>query len=155
MRGLKNNGRLLCSLGTLEKINEWTTNQKMLLNENKTKAMVVNFTTNYQFTTRLNLNNQNIDVVNKMKILGTPINNKLDWNDNCKNIIAKVNKRMVFLRKILGFGANQTKMVQLWKTYCRSVPEQSAVVLQAGLTNENRKDLERTKKTFTKLILTH
>ena len=127
----------------------------MILNETKTKAMVVNFTTNYQFTTRLNLNNQNIDIVDKMKILGTTINNKLDWNENCRNLILKVNKIMVFLRKILSFGANQKEMVQLWKTYCRSVLEQSAVVWQAGLSNENRKDLERTQKTFTKLILKH
>ena len=92
-------------------------------------------------------------VVNKIKILGTIINNRLDWNKNCKNLISKVNKRMVFLRKILNFGANQREMVHLWITYCRSVLEQSAVVWQGGLTNKNRKDLERTQKSFTKLIL--
>ena len=92
-------------------------------------------------------------VVNKMKILGTIINNRLDWDKNCKNLISKVNKRMVFLRKILNFGANQKEMVHLWITYCRSVLEQSAVVWQGGLTNKNRKDLERTQKSFTKLIL--
>ena len=125
----------------------------MLLNENKTKAMVVNFTNNFQFTTILNLNNKTIDVVDQMKILGTTINNRLDWNENCKILISKVNKRMVFLRKILSFGANQSEMVQLWKTYCRSVLEQSAVLWQGGLTKENREDLERTQKSFTKLIL--
>ena len=92
-------------------------------------------------------------VVNKMKILGTIINNRLDWDENCKNLISKVNKRMVFLQKILNFGANQREMVHLWITYCRSVLEQSAVVWQGGLTNKNRKDLERTQKSFTKLIL--
>ena len=97
----------------LDEISKWTNNQKMILNENKTNAMVVNFTTNYQFTTRLSLNKQSIDVVDKTKILGTIINNKLNWNENCKNIISKVNKRMVFLRKILSFGANQLEMVQL------------------------------------------
>ena len=137
----------------LDEISRWTSNQKMLLNESKTKAMVVNFTNNYQFTTRLNLNATNIDMVDHMKILGTTINNQLDWNMNCKNIISKVNKRMVFLRKILSFGASQSEMVHLWKTYCRSVLEQSAVVWQGGLTKENRDDLERTQKTFTKLVL--
>ena len=60
---------------------------------------------------------------------------------------------MVFLRKILSFGASQSEMVHLWKTYCISVLEQSAVVWQGGLTKENREDLERTQKTFTKLVL--
>ena len=87
----------------------------MILNESKTKAMVVNFTNIYQFITRLNLNASNIDVVEKMKILGTTINNQLDWNENCKNIISKVNKMMLFLCKILSFGASQSEMVHLWK----------------------------------------
>ena len=125
----------------------------MILNENKTKAMVVNFTNNYQFTTRLNLNSKSIDIVDQMKILGTTITNKLDWNENCKILISKVNKRMVFLRKIPSFGANQSEMVHLWKTYCRSVLEQSAVLWQGGLTQANREDLERTQKSFTKLIM--
>jgi hypothetical protein len=88
-----------------------------------------------------------------MKILGTIINNKLEWTQNCQELVKKVNKRMVFLRKILGFGANHIEMVQLWKTYCRSVLEQSAVLWQGALTEENRKTLERTQKTFAKLIL--
>ena len=121
----------------------------MILNESKTKAMVVNFTNIYQFITRLNLNASNIDVVEKMKILGTTINNQLDWNENCKNIISKVNKMMLFLCKILSFGASQSEMVHLWKTYCRSVFQQSAIVWQGGMTKENRK---RTQKNFTKLV---
>ena len=44
-------------------------------------------------------------------------------------------------------------MVQLWKTFCLSVLDQSCVVWHSGLTEENRSDLERTQKTFAKLIL--
>ena len=87
-----------------------------------------------------------------MKILGTIINNKLDWNPNCKNLINKVNKRMLLLRKIHSFGASQSDMVHLWIVYCRSVLEQSAVLWQGGLTEENKANLERTQKSFVKLI---
>ena len=114
--------------------------------------MIVNFTER-QFSTRLVLNQKSIDIVDSMKILGTTINNKLEWTQNCQELVKKVNKQMVFLRKILGFGANRIEMVQLWKTYCRSVLEQSAVLWQGALTEENRKMLERTQKTFAKLIL--
>ena len=45
-------------------------------------------------------------------------------------------------------------MVDLWKTYCRSILEQSAVVWGPSLTQKNKSDLERTKKLFFfKLIL--
>ena len=137
----------------LDEISRWTTTQKMFLNGKKTKAMIVNFTQNYQFTTRLRLKSTNLDIVDSMKILGTILNNKLDWNENCKNLINKVNKIMLFLRKIRSFGASQSDMVHLWVVYCRSVLEQSAVLWQGGLTQENRESLERTQKSFVKLIL--
>ena len=42
----------------LDEINKWTVNQKMLLNEKKTKNLIINFTDNYQFSTRLMLNDE-------------------------------------------------------------------------------------------------
>ena len=137
----------------IEEINRWTNNQQMIISEKKTKAMVINFTHNYQFQPRLTLNNQNIEVVDKIKILGTIIENSLSWNENCMAIIKKVNARMQLLRKVWSFGSTKQEMVHLWKTFCLSVLDQSCVVWDSGLTAENRADLERTQKTFTKLVL--
>ena len=43
--------------------------------------------------------------------------------------------------------------MHLWIVFCRSVLEQSCVVWDSGLTLENKEDLERTQKTFAKLVL--
>ena len=43
----------------------------MKINAKKTKAMIFNSTHSHQFTTRLLLNDENIEVVDKMRILGT------------------------------------------------------------------------------------
>ena len=51
----------------LNEINKWTKNHKMLLNNSKTKAMIINFTHKHQFTTRLQLDNKSIEVVDSMK----------------------------------------------------------------------------------------
>ena len=115
--------------------------------------MIVNFTNNHQFHTRLQLKGQNVEVVRKMKILGTIITNTLDWDDNCDLIIRKVNSRMQLLRKVWSFGFSHSEMVHLWKVYCRSVLEQSCVLWDSSLTEENRTDLERTQKIFCKLVL--
>ena len=141
------NNESLKSEQYLDNISEWTIKQRMVLNEKKTKAMIVNFTDKYQFSTRLRLNNANVDLVESMKILGTIFNSRLDWDQNCKEIVNKVNKRMVFLRKVHSFGANKDEMADLWVTYCRSV------LWQGGLTLENKKSLKRTQKSFAKLIL--
>ena len=137
----------------LNEIDEWTSNQKMIINEKKTKTMIINFTQNYQFTTRLQLKDENIEVVDQMKILGTIINNKLTWDDNCKMLISKVNKRMLLLKKMLSFGATIEEMVHFWKIYCRSQIEQSSQLWSSSLSQENIDDLERTQKAFAKLVL--
>ena len=51
----------------LENISEWTQRNKMLLNMKKTKYMVINFTNNFQFSTRLQLQNENIDNIEEAK----------------------------------------------------------------------------------------
>ena len=61
-------------------IQQWTNNKKMILNENKTKAMVFNFTRKHQFTTRLQLKNKNIEMVKETKLLGTIISDDLKWH---------------------------------------------------------------------------
>ena len=134
-------------------MNEWTVKQRMIISEKKTKAMVFNFTKNHQFTTRLELKGQNIEIVDQMKILGTVIKNDLSWNDNCDMIIRKVNARMQLLRNVYSFGATTEEMVHLWVVFCRSVAEQSCVVWHSSLSQENIDDIERTQKTFSKMIL--
>ena len=48
---------------TKDSIQNWTDKNKMILNENKTKAMVFNLTRKHQFTTRISMENTNIEIV--------------------------------------------------------------------------------------------
>ena len=137
----------------LTKINQWTTRQKMEINQSKTKAMILNFTNQHQFTTRIQLKGKSIEIVDKMKVLGVTITNKLDWSENTAILVKKVNMRMQLLRSVWGFGSSISDMVHLWKLYCLSVLEQSCVVWGSSLTTENKEDLERTQKSFCKLVL--
>ena len=111
----------------LEQINDWTESHKMVISEKKTKAMIFNFTDNYRFTTRLQLKGNNIEIVDKMKILSTIVNDRLTWDDNCGLLIKKVNDRMRLLRGVQSFGTSVEEMVHLWILFCRSVIEQSCV----------------------------
>ena len=76
----------------LTQINQWTINQKMEINENKTKAMLINFTNQHQFTSRLQLKGKSIDLVDIIKILGVTVTNKLDWSENTDILVKKVNQ---------------------------------------------------------------
>ena len=70
----------------LEEINDWTVKQKMQINEKKTKTLIFNFTDKYQFTTRLQLNNQTVEVIENTRLLGTVISDDLKWNLNTASI---------------------------------------------------------------------
>ena len=60
---------------------------------------------------------------------------------------------MQLLRNLLSFGPSRAEMVHFWILFCRSVLEQSCVVWHSSLTQENSEDLERTQKTFVRLVL--
>ena len=61
----------------LNSINKWTTNKKMKINEKKTKSMIFNFSKQNKFSTRLQVNNEVIENVHEIKLLGTTVTDKI------------------------------------------------------------------------------
>ena len=62
---------------TLDQIQEWTDDNKMKLNSKKSKVMVFKFTNDYQFATRLYMENNLLETVTQTKLLGTIIQTDL------------------------------------------------------------------------------
>ena len=137
----------------LEEINKWTHNQKMRLNEKKTKSIIFNFSKKHQFTTKQSVNNVELDVVNETKLLGTVITNNLSWNRNTEELVKKGFRRMQLLYRAASFTNSRVDLKAIYLTYIRSIVEQSAVVWHSSLSNENRKNLERIQKAAVKVIM--
>ena len=78
----------------LNQMDRWSKDHQMIISKKKTKAIMFNYTHNYQIGTRIKLEGDNIEFVDKIKLLGTWVNNKLTWNENCTYLIQKVNRRM-------------------------------------------------------------
>ena len=134
-------------------ISDWTTKQKMMLNENKTKTMIFNYSHNNQFTTRLSLNDKPLKVVNSTLLLGTVIQDSLKWDLNTARLVKKANSRMELLQKVASFTTNIEELKNIYILFVRSLLEQSATVWHSSLTEENKNDLERVQKTAFKIIL--
>ena len=137
----------------LNTINEWTEENKMIINEKKTKTMIFNFTNDYKFTTRLQLKNENVEVIEKTRLLGTMISDDIKWDQNVSTIVKKANARMELLRKVASFGTPVDDLKTIYILYIRSILEQSAPVWHSSLTQENVDDLERVQKSAIKVIL--
>ena len=81
--------------------------------------MIFNFNEKYQFSTRLSLNNENLEVVNRAKILGLIITDDLKWDENTSYLVKKAYSRMQLLRKVSSFTRN-TEDLSLSLKYIRT-----------------------------------
>ena len=79
----------LKSQAYLTSISEWTKQQKMKINEGKTRQMILNFTNNFQFSTRNIVNDKNVDVIETTKLLSTILTNDLKLEDNTSQLVKK------------------------------------------------------------------
>ena len=125
----------------------------MVINEKKTKNLIFNFTDNYQFSTRIKLNGEDVEELESTKLLGTIISNDLSWDLNTKNIVNKANARMELVRKVAGFGASKDDLKNIYILFVRSLLEQSSSVWHSSLTVENSDDLERIQKSAVRIIM--
>ena len=135
----------------LEKITDWTEENK--LNTKKSKAMVFNFTNDYQFGTKMMLDNQELEEIQETKLLGVIINNKLNWDSNTDFLVKKSNAKMWILHKLVDFQVPKDDLKIIYFLYIRSHLEQSCQVWHSSLTLENTKDIERVQKNALRIIL--
>ena len=137
----------------LDKISEWTRANLMKLNSEKSKFMVVNFTENYQFNTRLNIENQMLQQVKETKLLGVIVNDQLTWHSNTNFLVKKAYSRMTILHNLFEFRLPMEEMINIYILYIRSILESSAVVWHSSITKSEEIKIERVQKTALKIIL--
>ena len=107
----------------------------------------------YQFTTRLQLKNENIEVINSTRLLGTILSNDLRWYLNTSSIVKKANARMELLSRGDIFGTPVEDLKTIYVLFIRSILEHSATVWHSSITEDNSSDLERVQKSAIKIIL--
>ena len=96
--------------------------------------MIFNFTRNFQFNTRLYLDNNLLEVVKETRLLGIILNSNMTWHSNTRDIVKRCYQRMLILRKLSQFSVPVEELVHIYCMYIRSVAEQSSVVWSSALT---------------------
>ena len=138
--------------GYLNQVSNWTNNQEMILNPDKTKIMIVNFCQSYQFKTRLTVDNSLIEQVNQTKLLGVVLSDDMSWQANTKYLVKKAYTRMLILRRLNEFNVDRRDMIKIYILFIRVVIEQSSVVWSSSLTQQDMDSLERTQKVALRII---
>ena len=104
----------------LNEIAKWTADHKGILNEKKTKVMIFNYSRDHQFTTRLQLNNHNIEIINETRLLGVQVTDDLKWNRNTEILVKKANQRMQILRKASEFTSKISDRRQIYILFVKN-----------------------------------
>ena len=135
----------------LEHISAWTNQNMMQLNEAKCKYMI--FTrTKENFTTRLAINNKNLEKISVIQLLGVWISEDLSWDRNCQEICKKAYSRLSIITKLKYVGVSTMDLLDIYILFIRSITEYCAVSFHSSLTHQQSDKLEKIQKTCLKVI---
>ena len=133
--------------------NSETIKDKMKINESKCNIINFNFSSKNSPPLNLELNNNKIIPVNRIKLLGVILTNDLCWRENTAEIERKVNKKFYMLGRLRQFGVEQDVLLTTWKVYMRTITEYAAPLWHSSLLECDKRILENLQKKALALIL--
>ena len=126
---------------------------EMKINYKKTKVIVFNPCTSIDLLPELKLENNELEVVDEMRLLGLIIRSDMKWISNTENMVKKANKRLWILRRLKYLGAQEMDLVDVYIKQIRSVLELVVPVWHGGITQAEQIDIERIQKCVAYIIL--
>ena len=94
-----------------------------------------------------------LEVVEVFKLLGVIVRSDLKWYDNSDFICKKGYARLWMLRRLKKLGATKEEMKDVYQKQVRSILEMAAPVWQAGLTQQEVKQIERVQRIALHIIM--
>lgn len=138
----------------LDELYEFTVNQKMSINKDKTKVMIFNMSKKYQFPPELNLTeNEILEVVEEAKVLGVILSINLKWTKNTDYIAQKAMKNICIVRRMKKLGFDKHILNDIYQKEIRSILEFAVPVWTGSLTDHDSDRIENIQRKVFKLIL--
>ena len=138
---------------SLDDLITWANDNKLKLNPAKCQALQVYFGKKEPPKVDLHISDHHLAVVNKVKLLGTIIQNDLKWDGQVDNMCAKASRKMFMMRKLKEAGFSSNELLTVYKGYMRPVLEYAAPFWHAGLSQTQMSQLENVQKRACKHIL--
>ena len=136
----------------LNTIADWTDQNLMKMNEEKTQYMVFS-RSEIEMATRLTLNGKTLERIEETKLVGVWLTTWLDWEKNTREICRKAYARMTMLTKLKYVGVNLEDLINIYILYIRSLLEYCSVVWHSTLTGEQAQHIESVQKLCLKILL--
>ena len=146
-------GTTCSSQPSLDSLSSYSQENKLKLNPTKCQAMRVYFGNKEIPDEDLFITNQQLAVVDKVKLLGVIIRDDLKWDGQVENMCTKANQKFFMLRKLKEAGFSFQELVTIYKGYMRPVLEYAAHLWHPGLTQIQMDQVENIQKCVCRHIL--
>ena len=137
----------------LDRLAEWTEENKMKLNPDKCNYMILSRAKN-DFVTRLSVNGTKIDQKSATKILGCWVDQDVGkWGTNTRELCKSAYSRISMLTKLHYVGVCTEDLIEIYVLFIRSRAEYMSVLWHSSLTVEQSNKIETIQRTYLKIIL--
>ena len=136
-----------------EDILSWCETNKMKINAQKTKEMVINFAKSSDHIPTLQVGGQDIEKVGQTKLLGVTISDNLSWDAHIDAITGKAAQRLYFLRVLKRANVSMDKMLAIYCSLVRPVVEYACQVWHGGLTSGQTDTIENIQERALEIIM--
>ena len=133
-------------------LEQWTTNNKMCLNQSKTNYIIFN-RTKQPFATRLTVNGEWLERQNCIKLLGVWLDEDGGWKTNTQKMCQKAYSRVSMLTKLRYAAVSTDDLITVYKLYIRSCLEYCSVSFHGSLSSQQAAALDRCQAVCLRVIL--
>lgn len=130
----------------------WCKQNDLVLNVSKTKEVIVDFRRAPGPIAPLIINNENVEIVESFKFLGSIISQDIGWDAHVMAIRKKAQQRLYFLRQLRKFGVREVILIQFYRSIIESVLSFSITAWYGSTTVQEQQDLHRVVRTASKII---
>jgi hypothetical protein len=135
-------------------LNQYSNDHQMKINESKTNVILFNNAVKYDFLPKLSLNaDSSLKIVEEIKLLGVMVRSDLSWRSNTTFICQKAYAKLWMLRRLKPLGASTFELLDVYDKQIRCTLEFSVPVWAAGITNEEKNQIEMVQKAAFAIIL--
>ena len=132
----------------------FTFENKMKINQKKTKIIPFNFSKKYDFLPQLNFPGCDyLEVIYETQLLGITLTSDLSWSTHVDNITRRATKTLWVLIRFKQLGGTRDQLSLVYQTRIRSVLEFAAPVFHGNLTCDQSRQIESTQKKALAIIL--
>ena len=141
--------------GQIETLKLISDSREMVLNPDKTKLMIINFTSLHQFQSLLQIPNTpaTIELCFETKILGYWLTSDLKPHKHVSYILKIAYSRLWAVSRLKSSGVSKEDIYHFYTMKIRSVLEFASPVFFSMLSSQNIADIERIQKIVLKVIL--